>query len=192
MAFLPAALEKLLGIYLLARITLDIFQFTPGVWLSPLRLGWDLVNNQWNQWVLGYNQDRQRQFLARLNPLLAHWQGMVSALAIAAALVLLALAAALLPQWQRQRRDPASRAYQRFCRALGRRGIPCGAAETAEDFGRRAAALRPDLEAEIRHITRLYLAQRYGPGTTGGLRELQTCVSRFRPATAKLRALSDP
>jgi len=36
MAFLPAALEKLLGIYLLARITLDIFQFTPGVWLSPL------------------------------------------------------------------------------------------------------------------------------------------------------------
>ncbi len=36
MAFVPAALEKLLGIYLLARICLDIFAFTPKVWLSPL------------------------------------------------------------------------------------------------------------------------------------------------------------
>jgi NADH-quinone oxidoreductase subunit L len=34
MAFLPAALEKLLGIYLLARITLDLFQFTAGGTLS--------------------------------------------------------------------------------------------------------------------------------------------------------------
>lgn len=36
MAFLPGALEKLLGIYLLARITLDLFRLTPGSWLSPL------------------------------------------------------------------------------------------------------------------------------------------------------------
>jgi protein-glutamine gamma-glutamyltransferase len=45
-------------------------------WLMPLRQGWDLINNQWNQWVLGYNQDRQREFLARLNPFLSTWQGM--------------------------------------------------------------------------------------------------------------------
>jgi len=36
MAFLPACLEKLLGIYLLARITLDMFKLTPGSWLSIL------------------------------------------------------------------------------------------------------------------------------------------------------------
>jgi len=36
MAFLPAALEKLLGIYFLARITLDLFKFTGHSWLSPL------------------------------------------------------------------------------------------------------------------------------------------------------------
>jgi formate hydrogenlyase subunit 3/multisubunit Na+/H+ antiporter MnhD subunit len=34
MAFLPAALEKLLGIYLLARISLDLFQFAAGSTLS--------------------------------------------------------------------------------------------------------------------------------------------------------------
>jgi formate hydrogenlyase subunit 3/multisubunit Na+/H+ antiporter MnhD subunit len=34
MAFLPAALEKLLGIYFLARISLNLFQFTPGSSMS--------------------------------------------------------------------------------------------------------------------------------------------------------------
>jgi NADH-quinone oxidoreductase subunit L len=38
MAFVPASLEKLLGIYVLARISLDVFQFTPGSWLSPLMM----------------------------------------------------------------------------------------------------------------------------------------------------------
>jgi len=36
MAFLPAALEKLLGIYFLARITLDLFSLSETSWLSHL------------------------------------------------------------------------------------------------------------------------------------------------------------
>jgi len=36
MALVPAALEKLLGIYFLARISLDLFALTPMSWLSPL------------------------------------------------------------------------------------------------------------------------------------------------------------
>jgi NADH-quinone oxidoreductase subunit L len=38
MAFLPAALEKLLGIYFLARISLDLFQFNPGSSMSLLMM----------------------------------------------------------------------------------------------------------------------------------------------------------
>ncbi|MDD5583789.1 MAG: proton-conducting transporter membrane subunit [Candidatus Omnitrophica bacterium] len=36
MAFVPAALEKLLGIYFLTRISLDMFQLSPHSWLSTL------------------------------------------------------------------------------------------------------------------------------------------------------------
>ncbi|MDD4981076.1 MAG: proton-conducting transporter membrane subunit [Candidatus Omnitrophica bacterium] len=36
MAFLPAALEKLLGIYFLARISLDMFTLNAGSWISPM------------------------------------------------------------------------------------------------------------------------------------------------------------
>ncbi len=38
MAFLPASLEKLLGIYLLARISLDMFQFTAGSTVSMIMM----------------------------------------------------------------------------------------------------------------------------------------------------------
>jgi formate hydrogenlyase subunit 3/multisubunit Na+/H+ antiporter MnhD subunit len=36
MAFLPASLEKLLGIYFLSRISLDMFDLKPSSWMSPL------------------------------------------------------------------------------------------------------------------------------------------------------------
>ena len=32
--------------------------------LADLRYGWQVLNSQWDQWVVGYNVDRQRQFLA--------------------------------------------------------------------------------------------------------------------------------
>ncbi|MCL2479328.1 MAG: hypothetical protein FWF22_07490 [Treponema sp.] len=38
MAFLPAALEKLLGIYLLTRVSLDLFQLQPGTALSMVTM----------------------------------------------------------------------------------------------------------------------------------------------------------
>jgi len=38
MAFLPASLEKLLGIYLLARISLDMFKLDPSSWISTLMM----------------------------------------------------------------------------------------------------------------------------------------------------------
>ena len=38
MAFLPASLDKLLGIYLLARLSLDVFEITPGSTISTLLL----------------------------------------------------------------------------------------------------------------------------------------------------------
>jgi formate hydrogenlyase subunit 3/multisubunit Na+/H+ antiporter MnhD subunit len=43
MALFPAALEKLLGIYLLARISIEMFNLTPGSWISILLMVIGLV-----------------------------------------------------------------------------------------------------------------------------------------------------
>lgn len=151
-------------------------------WLLPMRLSWDLLNNQWNQWVLGYNQDRQREFLARLNPFLATWQGMAWGLAAAGSALLLLMAILAMPRLATGKTDPASRLYARFCQRLKRCGVVRGTAEGAADFAARAAALRPDLAESIRPITQLYLALRYGRAESGRLAELQRLVGEFRPA----------
>ena len=190
-AVAPARVERGVGAALPAGERPGGLISLEGAWLRPLRLGWDMVNNQWNQWVLGYNQERQRQFLASLNPLLANWQGMVWALGVGASLLVLGVAAALWPRLAVIRCDPASRAYQRFCRALARCGIARSAAEAPEDYARRAVSLRPDLGNEIRRITRLYLASRYGPESGDSPRDLKNAVAGFRPtrrSPAKLRA----
>jgi transglutaminase-like putative cysteine protease len=168
-AALPAA-ERPAGL-----VTLE------GAWLRPLRLGWDLLNNRWNQWVLGYNQDRQRQFLAGLNPMLATLRGMISLLVIMATATLLLLSLRLLGQ-RRSRGDRTVRAYARFCARLGRLGLPRAPAEGAEAFGRRAAQARPDLAEEIDRITRLYVDLRYGMADPAATRPLEAAVRGFRPA----------
>lgn len=151
-------------------------------WLMPLRLTWDLVNNQWNQWVLGYNQERQRQFLARLNPFLATWQGMVSGLAAAGGVLLLLMAVLAVPRLARRKVDPVKRLYARYCQRLRQCGIEHGVAEGAADFARRAEELRPDLAEPIRQISQLYLALRYGEAQADTLAEFKRQVAAFQPA----------
>lgn len=150
-------------------------------WLMPLRQGWDLINNQWNQWVLGYNQDRQRQFLARLNPFLSTWQGMAWGLAAAGGVLLLIASVWAIPRLARVKRDPASQLYTRFCLKLQRQGIVRGEAEGAADFAQRAAQLRPELAEPIHLITQLYLGLRYGQAETDRLGQLKQRVNAFKP-----------
>lgn len=152
-----------------------------GAWLRPLHLGWDLLNSRWNEWVLGYNQERQRRFLAGLHPLLASPQGMLIALIVVAAASLLLLAVRLYRRPPASR-DRAARAYARFCRRLARLDLRRTPAEGARDFALRAAAARPDLAADIDAITRRYVALRYGPAGADRLGDLEAAVRAFRPA----------
>ena len=149
-----------------------------GNWLQPLRLGWDVLNNQW---VLGYNQDRQRQLLSRLSPLLSTLQGMVSALMIAASAALSLVAIGLFQQ-RKIPVDAAARAYARFCGRLAKFGLSRGPAEGAKDFACRASGSRPDLARDIESITRLYLDARYGPAREAGAEALEHAVRAFRPS----------
>ncbi len=151
-----------------------------GDWLRPMRLGWDLLNNRWNQWVLGYNQDRQRQFLSRLSPLLATLQGMLAVLVAAAAAALLLVAVALFRQ-RKLPADKAARAYARFCARLGGLGLRRNPAEAAADYARRAIQSRPDLAGDIERITRLYQLARYAPADARGTPDLEAAVRGFRP-----------
>ncbi len=150
-----------------------------------MRFTWDAVNNQWNQWVLGYDRNRQSLFLRRIGFERVDTRELVIGLTITVGIVLVVLAAWLL-RGGGGRADPARRAWDRFCRRLARRGVIRAPAEGPVSYSRRAAAALADNAAQIWEVTRLYVAVRY-EGRGELLPDLRRAVARFRPAT-RIRA----
>ena len=149
--------------------------------LHGLRHLWDAANNGWNQWVLGYGPKRQSQLLSRLGFGNISWAGMTALLVAASALAL--AGAALQTARQVKRSDPVQRAYGRFCRKLGARGLGRLPHEGPSAYADRVCAARANLDPDVRAITGLYLRLRYGPprgSLPEDLRELRARVRRLR------------
>lgn len=131
-------------------------------WVRQLRYAWDAVANSWNQWVLGYNPERQAQFLTRMGLKEVNWQNMAIALMVASGIVVLALAGALLLRLAGKPRDPVQRLYERYCAKMGRRGVRRHPSEGPLDFAARVARQFPELAEHARRVGALYVALRYG------------------------------
>ncbi len=150
-----------------------------GQWLRQLALTWDSLNIVWNEWVLAYGPERQKEWLSGLGFGPVDWREMT--VAMVGALAALGLIFAVWRWRSRLARDPVVRAWQRFCARLARRGLARGAGEGPLDFTERVAAQRPELAASAGEIARLYAALRYGPtAQPAAVRRLQRLVRRFR------------
>jgi transglutaminase-like putative cysteine protease len=145
--------------------------------LAGLRLNWDAFNNQWNQWVLGYNVERQKFVLSRLGMPQVNWQNMALALFwISGAIVFVLTLFMLRKNGWRPRRDPVAKAYERFCRMLAKVGVARLPHEGPLAFSARAQAARPDLARVIEQISLLYADLRYGAALDRRVNELEQLV----------------
>lgn len=149
-------------------------------WLRELRNRLDAVANGWNQWVLGYTPQRQREFLQGLGLEAPDWQTMTAVLTVLSGLVLLILTAWIL--YQRKDIDPARRVWLRFARRMAAIGVVWQPWEGPRDFATRAVQLKPQLAPRITEIARAYEALRYGPAPTPqALTRFKQLVAAFRP-----------
>ncbi len=129
-------------------------------WLRALRFRWEALSNSWNQWVLGYTPERQRELLSRLGMIEPDWQAMTAAMATFCGLLLLGLMAWALRK--RATRDPLLRAWERLSEKLSRIGLARRAWEGPADYAHRIAVARPLLAKPVADIAALYIALRYG------------------------------
>ncbi|MHB8667742.1 MAG: transglutaminase TgpA family protein [Burkholderiales bacterium] len=147
-------------------------------WLLDLRYNWDALANKWNQLVLGYNPERQRQFLARIGMSEPSWENMALTLFWGVGGLL-----ALLTAWLLRRMrsiDPAQRLWLSFCAKLGRDGCMRAGHEGPVDFIERTAARYPARAGPIRAIGGHYIALRYGESADAHkLAELRRLVREF-------------
>jgi transglutaminase-like putative cysteine protease len=156
---------------LMARTTL--------IWLRGLRYNWDALANKWNQLVLGYNPQRQREFLSSFGMNEPSWEDMTMTLFWGVGGLL-----ALLTAWLLRRIrtiDPVQRLWLRFCARLEKKGSARAAHEGPADFVERAAERHPGEAERIRAIGARYIALRYGAlADPRLLAELRMLVREFR------------
>ena len=170
----------------LQRFAPEIATLAPG-WASNLwqKMGyrWDSLNHFWNQWVLNYNNKRQRDFWESLTSWFGfddiNWTGMVALLFSGMFLIFGLIALGLLRKIP-DKSDPAIIAYQQFCRKLEKHGLVREPSEDFTAFSFRARQQLPELGPLIVKITSLYQHLRYAPRPTAkSLKDLQRAIQQF-------------
>ena len=121
----------------------------------------DAARHRWNQNVLQYNRDKQRELLRKTGiPNIAEhpW------LAMAAVLLLLLAATATLYFRRPRNIDPVKSAYDDFCMKLDKVGLPWHKWQAPLQRQELAERNWPNKAPEIDKITKTYLQLRYGNG----------------------------
>jgi len=128
--------------------------------LRQLYMNWDAINNGWNQWVLGYNEQRQMELLSRLTGSRLSWQDLAVALIVFVASVVLVISFFLL-RCRHGKTDQLQKHYAEFLRKLESAGLKRLKHEGPRDFGIRAAHRLPAKAHAIEDITNTYIHLRY-------------------------------
>jgi transglutaminase-like putative cysteine protease len=127
-------------------------------WLTEMRLRMGAINNSWNQWVLNYTPERQRDFLGSLRSALGYWDVLLAVLTIVAAAMLVRTLKL------RARTDPIDALYSQLCLQLARTGLVRAAHEGPSAYAARVdgLAMAPEKKAAIARFLALYSAHKYG------------------------------
>ena len=170
-AIAPARVQSGLSAAVMNNAALPFMARNPPQWLRNLRLNWDTLANQWNQWVLGYNSERQFAFLTRLGMESVTWQKMALNMAAGVGLLVALFALFMLRHLIARQPDKVQSAWLKLCRRLAKTGLPRAAHEGAQDYAARVAAARPELAEMMRDLAARYSALRYGAIQDEGARQ---------------------
>lgn len=148
----PFGIEALRG--------MNPFQREANAWLTQLRNAVGALNNGWNQWVLNYTPERQRNLVRSLQENLFGWPFV--------ALLTSAVLLWLLVKFLRRRREihPVDALYSTLCKRLGQFGLVRQAHEGPSAYAVRVAGadgLGPGAREAALAFLRRYSAWRYAP-----------------------------
>ena len=146
-----------------------------------LQMTWDALDAKWNEFVLGYGPDKQRDLMSLLGMVDPSWTKMGLTMVTIVIALVLAISGLLFLRYRPPPPDPAVRLYRAFVKNSG---LEQKTGETPYEFARRAiqdGKLSPD---GVRDVTVAYMDCRYGPNGDGEFERLRAAVSSTPPRAA--------
>lgn len=162
-AIAPARIESNLAAAVPANELLPLAARDGDHWLRGIRFRWEAVINGWNQWVLGFDPERQRQLLKKLGLGAPDWQSMTVGLAGTCAIIL-----SLIVAWairQPRHAAPEDRLWLAACRQAEKHGIVRAPWEGPLAFAGRVLnteTIAPQWRRQFQTLAHTYAALRYG------------------------------
>ena len=172
----PSRLEGGIAFALGAGEPLPALLSVRSEWVRGLRYRWEAINNAWNQQILGYDPQRQRELFSRLGVANPDWKTLTTLLAGAIATLMITLAAWTF--YHHPRSDPAQRLWQQALRRIARSQVNYAPWEAPLALQRRIEIERPDLAPAFGNVVEAYLASRYS-ATPGNLQPLREAIARL-------------
>lgn len=149
-------------------------------WIKSAFLNWDNINNGWNQWVLGYDDKKQLDFLKKLSGRDLNLQDMVMWMMGIIVLIMSATTYFLLKQ-NKGKLKPAQHLYAQYLKRLKRIGLIPYPSEAALDFAQRAALTWPEHQERMLEIAQRYNVLMYSASPKPELLyELAQCINQLK------------
>ncbi len=147
---------------------------------------WDAIDNQWNQWVVGYDNKVQENFLRLLFNEKIDFSKTIFLMVIYFTITMLMLSLFIIKPWQKPKLDTVVKTYNRFCKKLAHQGIRRSAYEEPLDYAKRAINALPDNRHSIELITQLYIKLRYKAShNEKQLHQFKYLTNKFKPGKAE-------
>ena len=148
--------------------------------LKKAFLNFDSMNNGWNQWVLGYDDKKQLEFLNNLTGKKLGLSDLVFWMMGAIVLVMLATSYFLFRQIK-AKLNPVQAAYQQYLRKLKPTNLQPNVGEAALDFAARVGTILPEKASLAKAIAEEYNALQYSiHAPSGGILQLTQKIEQFK------------
>lgn len=135
-------------------------QLNSGIFQS-MRFYWDALDNQWNQWIVGYDSKLQQKLLTSVLEKNLSLSDLVLFMVVSFSIVLFFITLFITKPWEKQKLEPVVKVYNQFCKKLSSQGLLREVYEGPLDFAQKAIKEFPEQKNTIQLITRLYVKLRY-------------------------------
>ena len=156
----PSRIDEGIGSALSDSSELPILARHDYALLRKLYLHWDTLNNGWNQWVLGYNNQKQFELLSKLFGSSYSLQNLLFWL-IGSIMLVMVIISYFLLKTARAYLNPIQKVYKSYLVKMSRMNLIPAIGEGPQDFSVRAALHLPAQAEVIKEISEIYNSLRY-------------------------------